>query len=658
MNLNDAQNIVGQPRGETVEYKAVLPSSRFLAETICAYANTKGGYIILGVTENLEINGLSGDFKTEAILQKAISLMSPQPQIQSGYININSKRLFIVVTQKSDDTIRIEGKKYIREGEITKLSDSTELSFGNDGAIYQIKGESMTKENKVSGISFNEYDINLSLSYTELVKQLKDVTQSKTGISKEDYLERIKGGIESYAKYHKLGSLEGPLPIIVKYPAYNYHAHLAFQLMTFDVNKIWGLLDFQHENFFGLDRFQKTVEHGVYNWIKQNSPFDNEVRLQKIMEWVEKRRDAEPNNSKLAKVIGSKILGTFKQANADVDEIVMIQAVHDIFHKSSPPEKKIFNAVFLGMVHEGIIRYDDGEPNFIRLGDWGYTRIYETQESLENIKKEKDANLPTVVILTAIGEEYAAVRAHLVNPKPWKKDAVIFEQGIFVHEGSEIARIFIRECGAKNANAAQETQRALTYHKPDCILFVGIAGSRKPHDFRIGDVIFPEKVHYYEGGKSELGGFRPRSDDVRPTFALYEIAKLERHKPDWKSLIKSKLEHEVEANLGVIASGEQVVEHYDSEVGKVLSMYNGDSACIEMEGYGFLNTIQRQGGDFAIDYAGVVRGVSDVLEKEENNTNQNTGEDRRPAGAKKLASETAAAFAYWLIVKVFEETIN
>lgn len=658
MNLNDVQNLIGQPRSEILEYRAVLPSSRVLAETICGFANTVGGYLILGVSESQEINGLSGDFKTEAILQKAISLVSPQPQIQSDFISFKGKRLFVIVTQKSETDLRVDGKKYVREGEITKLSDATELNFSTDGVVYQNKRESMDKKNKDSGITYNEYDINLTRSYDELVKLLQGITESKTGISKEDYLIRIKEGIESYAIFHKLGSLQGPLPIIVKYPAYNYHAHLAFQLMTFDVNKISGLLDFQHANFLGLDRFQKTVEHGVYNWIKQNSPFDNEVRLQKIMEWVEKRKEVEPNNSKLAKDIGTKILQTFKKANADVGEIVMIQAIHEIYHKSPPSEKKVFNDVFLGMVHEGIIGYDDGEPNFIRLGDWGYSRIYEAHESVEEVRKEKSSNLPTVVILTAIGEEYAAVRAHLVNPKPWKKDTVIFEQGVFEHEGIEIARVFIRECGAKNANAAQETQRALTYHKPDCILFVGIAGSRKPHDFRIGDVIFPEKVHYYEGGKSELGGFRPRSDDVRPTFALYEIAKLERHKADWKNLIKSKLDYEVGANLGVIASGEQVVEHYDSEVGKVLSMYNGDSACIEMEGYGFLNTIQRQGGEFAIDYAGVIRGVSDVLEQEKITSNQNAGEDRRPAGAKKLASETAAAFAYWLIVKVFEETVN
>ena len=87
------------------------------------------------------------------------------------------------------------------------------------------------------------------------------------------------------------------------------------------------------------------------------------------------------------------------------------------------------------------------------------------------------------------------------------KNDTTYEAGLFQFNGKEIAKIVIRECGAKNTNAAQETERAIQYFKPNMILFVGIAGSRKPKDFNVGDVIFPDKVYSYEGGKSEKESF-------------------------------------------------------------------------------------------------------------------------------------------------------
>lgn len=506
-------------------------------------------------------------------------------------------------------------------------------------------------------IEFHAYDINLKECYSELLKTLELIPYSRQGISKEEYLSRIKGGIESYCQFHKLGSLDSVMPIILNYPAYNYYAHLAFQLMTFDINKISAILDYQHEQYVGMIEFPKMVEHGVYDWIKNNSPFDNNTRLQNILNWVEKRKGVLHKKNKIALKIGDAILEKFKKANCDVGHIIMMRNVDFMYSGLNPIEKKLFNTVLNSMIIEGFIDYDDREPNFLRLGEKGFKRIYEEhEEELPYEANDENDVLPKIVILTAIKEEYVAVRAHLNEIVDLKKDSVIYEQGIFFHNGKKIAKVFIKECGPKNPISAQETQRALTNFHPQCILFVGIAGSKKPHDFKLGDVIFPEKVHYYEGGKSELAGFKPRSDDVRPTFALYEIAKLERHKDDWKKLIKTNLTTKVSADIGIIASGEKVVEHYDSEAGKMISTYYGDSSCIEMEGYGFLNTISRQGGEFATLFAGVVRGISDILEQGEQEPVQNTANvERRPLDAKRIASDTAAAFAYWLVIKIFEK---
>ncbi len=261
-------------------------------------------------------------------------------------------------------------------------------------------------------------------------------------------------------------------------------------------------------------------------------------------------------------------------------------------------------------------------------------------------------SLPTIVILTAIQEEYMAVKSYLKEVVEADHDDTTYEVGIYSLYDKDIAKVIIRECGAKNSIAAQETERAINNFQPQAIFFVGIAGSRKPKDFSLGDVIFPEKIYSYEGGKSEKNAFSARPDLAGTTYTLYEIAKKERRKDDWKSLIKNVCQNEIKADLGVIASGEKLIEHYESDIGKILAEHYNDTSAVEMEGFGFAKAATKQGRSRSQMMIGVVRGISDIIEQPGKKKKEIVS-DRRPDNAKQIASDTAAAFAYWLIYKAF-----
>ena len=273
--------------------------------------------------------------------------------------------------------------------------------------------------------------------------------------------------------------------------------------------------------------------------------------------------------------------------------------------------------------------------------------------SIFNSEQFMRTQLPKVVILTAIKEEYLAVKKHLTEIVDVDQNDTTYEAGIFSFNNEDIATVIIRECGAKNTNAAQETERAIQYFKPQVILFIGIAGSRKPKDFGIGDVIFPEKVYSYEGGKSEKDTFLARPDNALMSYTLMEKAKKERNKDDWKKLIKGNWSIDVKADIGVIASGEQVVEHYNSSIGDILHNYYNDTSAVEMEGFGFGKAANRQGRETSNILIGVVRGISDIIEQTSKSKKSKT-DDRRPANAKEFAADTAAAFAFWLIFKTYD----
>jgi|ERR1035437_76053 hypothetical protein len=127
MDLSEEINkLIGQPENELLEYKAVLPPSRNIAQLISAFSNNKGGVIILGIAEvqgKIVVNGLSSDFNADSVTQKAIELLRPKPKVNYQYITYSDKRLYVIKVEKSDLPVSIEGKIYQRQGANIILSN-------------------------------------------------------------------------------------------------------------------------------------------------------------------------------------------------------------------------------------------------------------------------------------------------------------------------------------------------------------------------------------------------------------------------------------------------------------------------------------------------------------------------------------------------------
>lgn len=130
---SEVLQVIGQPEGLNLEYKAVLPPSKSIAKLISAFANADGGYIILGVSENREVNGLSQDFRVNPITHKALDLLSPQPQVHYQYVVYNEKKLYAIKVEKSDSPVYIEDKLFGREGSSIKLLNAAKVQFKTDG---------------------------------------------------------------------------------------------------------------------------------------------------------------------------------------------------------------------------------------------------------------------------------------------------------------------------------------------------------------------------------------------------------------------------------------------------------------------------------------------------------------------------------------------
>jgi predicted HTH transcriptional regulator len=125
-NMKDLAKIIGSPESERLEYKAVLPPARSLAQLIAAFANSEGGLIILGVNDasgEIKITGLSEDFHANGVTHKAIDLLSPKPEVHYEYITQEGKRLYVIQVKKSQSAIAVENKIYVRKGHQNILSN-------------------------------------------------------------------------------------------------------------------------------------------------------------------------------------------------------------------------------------------------------------------------------------------------------------------------------------------------------------------------------------------------------------------------------------------------------------------------------------------------------------------------------------------------------
>jgi 5'-methylthioadenosine/S-adenosylhomocysteine nucleosidase len=251
--------------------------------------------------------------------------------------------------------------------------------------------------------------------------------------------------------------------------------------------------------------------------------------------------------------------------------------------------------------------------------------------------KLMDDIMGRAIIVTAIPVEFEAVLSNH-DLSDWRIDeheGNIYRRGRL--SGTSWELLLIRS-GEGNVSAANSTERALQYFKPNVAFFVGVAGGVK--DARLGDVVVAREVIYYEFIKVGNG----EKAQVRPTgfhcgYNLVQIAYDEVIAKNWlKRLDKLDLDNSPRAFIGTIASGEALVGSRRSTLFKFLKDHYNQAIALEMEGYGFL-----QACDANRIPGLVIRGVSDRL----------SGKKKADEmGFQEKAASNATAFAIQILVRL------
>lgn len=135
ISLQDLQKLIKAGESDTVEFKYGVNLS--ILKTICAMANGKGGYIIIGVTDKGEVVGCDNKEQLN-VLRSHISRIQPAPPICSlNSYSIENKSVFVIeVTGNEKKPYYIGGSAYIREGTRTVEDSSIDTKYNVKLSYY------------------------------------------------------------------------------------------------------------------------------------------------------------------------------------------------------------------------------------------------------------------------------------------------------------------------------------------------------------------------------------------------------------------------------------------------------------------------------------------------------------------------------------------
>jgi predicted HTH transcriptional regulator len=155
VNASDLRNLIQRGEGTFLEFKKTIPSAAKIAREIAAFANTKGGTILVGVDDNKKITGISSYFEEEYLLIEASQKCCvPAVPIKIELVHTETCDVMIVKVQEAETKpIYNKNKKkrlvYIRKQDESVLAsdEQTEIlkqAYSENGVTFEYgKNEQM-----------------------------------------------------------------------------------------------------------------------------------------------------------------------------------------------------------------------------------------------------------------------------------------------------------------------------------------------------------------------------------------------------------------------------------------------------------------------------------------------------------------------------------
>lgn len=125
MDYKELLGLVATGESETVEFKRKINDK--CIESICAFSNTFGGKVVVGISDNLKITGVIDPEEELRKLSDMISSMIPSVAIRTEVLKVDSTNVIIVEVERSSSLHSFRNIAYVRAGRNNKPINPQEL---------------------------------------------------------------------------------------------------------------------------------------------------------------------------------------------------------------------------------------------------------------------------------------------------------------------------------------------------------------------------------------------------------------------------------------------------------------------------------------------------------------------------------------------------
>ncbi|MDR1980602.1 MAG: putative DNA binding domain-containing protein [Tannerellaceae bacterium] len=137
----ETKSIASSGEGYNADFKVSIPSKvRELSREVCAFANSEGGYILIGIDNKNRIVGVAIDNTQRSAIQDAIRDISPSINVNTYRVDIDGKTVWVMdVPSGKDKPYVTSGAIYVRESANSqKLTTAEEIRsfFQSSNRIY------------------------------------------------------------------------------------------------------------------------------------------------------------------------------------------------------------------------------------------------------------------------------------------------------------------------------------------------------------------------------------------------------------------------------------------------------------------------------------------------------------------------------------------
>lgn len=173
MNLEQIQYIVAQKESHQLEFKKSTGLLRSVFETLCAFLNSDGGIVLIGVTNEGKIIGQEVTDKIQQTISNEISKLEPPAKVTVSYVPLQKGNHFVIVLQVKPGSHKpyvYEGRPFQREQTVTKRMPQQLY----DQLIPQRLQNNFSWERTIAtGYAIDDLDVNLLQSIVRKSVEVK-----------------------------------------------------------------------------------------------------------------------------------------------------------------------------------------------------------------------------------------------------------------------------------------------------------------------------------------------------------------------------------------------------------------------------------------------------------------------------------------------------